>query len=333
MDRGTVNQEYGRSNRGEHLHRYLLARHLTRGLDVLDIASGEGYGSAILAQTAHSVIGVEIDRVTVEHAKDAYAAQNLRFVEGSAQSIPLDDQSVDCVVSFETIEHLYDQELFLSEIRRVLKTGGKLIISLLNRDIYSSPGGPSNRYHIRELTRNGGLRKAPEANFEHVTLLGQRPIVGSAIVQENAADCMIDSPTFERLGGGRHFEASTGFDRPLYCVAIASDIMFQPLPESFYFERGTVDDVMVALSALRLEHQSLQGRVRQLEGSITEKDALIGGQMQAIRAAEESITHTDAAINAQVRTIKALEATLERSAPAPADSQRRPSRSGPRCTD
>jgi GNAT superfamily N-acetyltransferase len=53
----------------EHLHRYFLARHLTRGLDVLDIASGEGYGSAFLAQIARSVIGVEIDRAAVEHAR------------------------------------------------------------------------------------------------------------------------------------------------------------------------------------------------------------------------------------------------------------------------
>ena len=83
----------------EHLHRYFLARHLTRGLDVLDIASGEGYGSAFLAQTARSVVGVEIDRGAVEHARAAYSAQNLRFEQGNAQSIPLPDQSVDCVVS------------------------------------------------------------------------------------------------------------------------------------------------------------------------------------------------------------------------------------------
>ena len=88
----------------EHLHRYFLARELTRGVDVLDIAAGEGYGSAFLAQTASSVIGIEMNRAAVEHARAAYVAQNLRFEQGSTQSIPLPDQSIDCVVSFETIE-------------------------------------------------------------------------------------------------------------------------------------------------------------------------------------------------------------------------------------
>ena len=137
----------------EHLHRYLLARHLTRGLDVLDIASGEGYGSAFLAQTSRSVVGVETDPVSVGHARSSYVFENLRFVEGSAQSIPLDDHSVDCVVSFETLEHFYDQEQFLAEIRRVLRPGGKLIVSSPDRDIYSQQGRPSNPYHVRELTQ------------------------------------------------------------------------------------------------------------------------------------------------------------------------------------
>ena len=52
----------------EHLHRYLLARELCRGKDVLDVASGEGYGTALLSQTANSAVGVEIDAVAVEHA-------------------------------------------------------------------------------------------------------------------------------------------------------------------------------------------------------------------------------------------------------------------------
>ncbi len=52
----------------EHLHRYFLAREFCRGKDVLDVASGEGYGAALLAQTAKRVIGVEVDSASVEHA-------------------------------------------------------------------------------------------------------------------------------------------------------------------------------------------------------------------------------------------------------------------------
>lgn len=240
----------------EHLHRYFLARHLTRGVDVLDIASGEGYGSSFLAQTAHSVIGVEIDRVAVEHARAAYVAQNLHFVQGSAQSIPLPDQSIDCVVSFETIEHLHDQQQFLTEIRRVLRPGGKLIVSSPNCDVYSPTGAQPNPYHIRELTRNE-FEKLLRANFEHVTLLAQRPIVGSVIVRVAGADSSFNNMTFENRGGDR-YEASQGLDGPLYYLAFASDIPLSSIPESFYFERGSVDDVMITLPALRLEHQRIQ---------------------------------------------------------------------------
>jgi SAM-dependent methyltransferase len=233
----------------EHLHRYFLARDLTRGLDVLDIASGEGYGSALLAQTARSVVGVEIDSVAVEHARAGYGAGNLRYEQGSAQSIPLIDQSVDVVVSFETIEHFSEQEQFLTEIRRVLRPGGKLLISSPNRDLYCPPGTPPNPYHVRELNRTE-FEKLLSANFAHVALLGQRPIIGSVIVREMGTEHPYEPLTFEHRSSDS-FEASKGIDRALYYVAIASDAALPVLPESFYFELGAIDDVMVALPALR----------------------------------------------------------------------------------
>lgn len=113
----------------EHLHRYLLARDFARGKDVLDIACGEGYGTALLAQVAHRVIGVDIDRPTVAHAATQYVRANLHYVTGDARGIPLASASVDLVVSFETLEHFAEQEMFLAEVRRVLRPGGLLVIS------------------------------------------------------------------------------------------------------------------------------------------------------------------------------------------------------------
>ena len=169
----------------EHIHRYLLARNLCRGLDVLDIASGEGYGSAFLAQTAKSVVGVELDLMSVEHAQQSYAstATNLSFLQGDARKLPLPDASVDIVVSFETIEHFYDHDLFLAEVRRVLRPGGRFVVSSPERDVYSPAAQSPNPYHVRELTRfefSSLLRQ----QFQHVTLLGQRPMLGSALVAE-----------------------------------------------------------------------------------------------------------------------------------------------------
>ena len=83
---------------------------LVEGKDVLDVASGEGYGSAMLAGRARSVRGVDISQDAVGHARERYAGvANLQYLQGSAAAIPLPDDSVDVVVSFETIEHLYEQ--------------------------------------------------------------------------------------------------------------------------------------------------------------------------------------------------------------------------------
>ncbi|MBV8834528.1 MAG: class I SAM-dependent methyltransferase, partial [Acidobacteriaceae bacterium] len=105
----------------EHVHRYVLARHFCRGKDVLDIASGEGYGSALLAQVARSVIGVDVADEAIAHAAHNYGCERLSFRLGAAEQLPLADASVDVVVSFETLEHFYAHGQFLAEIRRVLR--------------------------------------------------------------------------------------------------------------------------------------------------------------------------------------------------------------------
>src|SRR5690349_16411159 len=97
----------------EHVHRYLLAREYAKDRDVLDIASGEGYGSAILANTARSVIGVDIAAEAVRHASIRYKLDNVQFRHGSCEEIPLDNNSVDLVVSFETIEHLDEHKAMM----------------------------------------------------------------------------------------------------------------------------------------------------------------------------------------------------------------------------
>ncbi|MFG1416763.1 glycosyltransferase [Xanthobacter sp. V0B-10] len=248
----------------EHLHRYFLARQMCRGLDVLDVASGEGYGSALLSQAARSVVGVEVDPAAVEHARSAYAAANLRFEQGRAQAIPLDDQSVDCVVSFETIEHFYEQEQFLSEIRRVLRPGGFLLMSSPNRDIYSPFGLVPNPHHVRELTHDE-FAALLNANFRQVRLFGQRPLIGSIIVREGGASDT-GLACFEKRDEDR-IEADNGLGRVLYWIAIATDGELPHLCDSFYFERGGLDDFMIELPRLRQQQRDLEqeGRHRAAE--------------------------------------------------------------------
>ncbi len=141
----------------EHWHRYAFARRFVAGRRVLDVACGEGYGSALLAASAAQVCGVDISQNAINHAQNQYAAQkNLSFQQGSATELPLPDHSVDVVVSFETIEHLPQamQQPMIQEFARVLTPDGLLIISSPNRPEYSPPGTPANPYHVHELDRD-----------------------------------------------------------------------------------------------------------------------------------------------------------------------------------
>src|ERR1019366_10169949 len=105
----------------EHYHRYLFSRGFCRDRDVLDVASGEGYGAAQLAQVATHVVGVEYAGATVRNAAANFPRPNLCFVQADARSLPLSDASFDVVTSFETIQHFDRQDRFVAEVRRVLR--------------------------------------------------------------------------------------------------------------------------------------------------------------------------------------------------------------------
>jgi len=226
----------------EHLHRYCLARELCRDRDVLDVAAGEGYGTALLAQTALSATGVDISCEAVAHAAQAYRRPNLRFCEGDARSIPLGDASVDVVVSFETIEHFYEHDVFLLEVRRVLRPGGMLIVSSPDRDVYSPPESAANPFHRRELSK-GEFQELLRGRFAHVHVLGQRPIAGSAMIADT--DPSAESLTFEKRGS-LHLEVTKGLPRSVYVIAIASDGPVTGIPDSIYIETSEVGRLLAS---------------------------------------------------------------------------------------
>jgi len=257
----------------EHLHRYFLARALCRDLDVLDVAAGEGYGSALMAQTARTVIGVEVSAETAHYASTAYTRANLRFVHGDARHLPLDDASVDVVVSFETIEHFSEHDQFLAEVRRVLRPGGRFIVSSPDRDVYSPAGSPANPYHVRELSRHE-FSALLHDSFAHVHLLGQRTMIGSALVSDETR--CVPPLTFEKRGAA-HFEAIVGLPRAVYHVAIASDQPIDSVPDSLYIDTSEVGAVLGAAAsdaahAAELRAQIIEARA-QTDAAHAETDA------------------------------------------------------------
>lgn len=164
----------------EHLHRYAIAQKITSNKIVLDIASGEGYGSFLISKNATKVYGVDVDEKSIHHAKTKYvSSDNIEFIVGSTDAIPLADNSVDVVISFETIEHHDKHDLMMQEVTRVLKKDGLLLISSPEKSIYNERDA-NNPYHIKELNLND-FKDLLNRNFKKVKVFNQRFVIGSLI--------------------------------------------------------------------------------------------------------------------------------------------------------
>lgn len=139
---------------GEHAARYRFALEHIDGKRVLDIACGTGYGIGLIRQNAEFVVGVDIDEEAAAEAR-AECGDNAAVMLADGLGLPFADESFDVVTSFETLEHLHERGEFLSELRRMLKTGGTLLLSTPNAN-YSMPvnGKPSNPFHIHEYEPN-----------------------------------------------------------------------------------------------------------------------------------------------------------------------------------
>jgi GT2 family glycosyltransferase/ADP-heptose:LPS heptosyltransferase/2-polyprenyl-3-methyl-5-hydroxy-6-metoxy-1,4-benzoquinol methylase len=158
----------------QHMTRYIFSKQFCQGKVVLDIACGSGYGSkAILDSGAKNVIGVDISKETILYCKEKFTDNNIEFLQGSVEKIPLSNDSVDIVVSFETIEHVdaETQVKFLEEVKRVMKSDGILIVSTPNSIVY--PNG--NKYHLKELTPDE-FQGILSDNFNNVQLFFQDDI-------------------------------------------------------------------------------------------------------------------------------------------------------------
>jgi ubiquinone/menaquinone biosynthesis C-methylase UbiE len=220
----------------EHWHRYAVVAPLVAGKRVLDAACGEGYGSFLLARSASNVIGVDLSADTVSHASQRYPRANLRFEAAPVTALPLPEASVDVVVSFETIEHLSPQREMLAEFRRVLASGGVLILSSPNRPVYNE-GGLPNPYHVRELDR-AELAALLAEHFPQQAWYAQRVLAQSVVWAEDAADAR---PAFVTLADDRPSPASSPAP-PMYFVVVAATagVALPALPPVSLFDDGAL---------------------------------------------------------------------------------------------
>ena len=154
-----------------HLKRYVFAEPWCRGMDVLDLACGVGYGSAYLAGSARRVVGADISEEAVAYARTRYPAPNVEYVVADAAALPFEAGSFDTVCSFETIEHLPDRHGYLAEVVRVLRPGGTCIVSTPNAQ--RTTDHPDNPFHHVELDRTD-FAALLRRYFDDVELYGQR---------------------------------------------------------------------------------------------------------------------------------------------------------------
>jgi SAM-dependent methyltransferase len=141
------------------------------GRDVLEAGCGEGYGADLLAGVAEKVIALDYDEPTLAHVRTRYP--RVQAMRGNLVELPLPDDSVDAVVNFQVIEHLWDQARFVTECARVLSPSGLLMVSTPNR-ITFSPGRdtPVNPFHTRELNADELTQLLADGGFSVVSMIG-----------------------------------------------------------------------------------------------------------------------------------------------------------------
>lgn len=201
----------------EHYHRYVFAKHLVKDKTVLDAACGEGYGSNILANSAKNVTGIDIDETSINHAKERYKRENLTFLRESCTELPFKNNSFDVIVSFETLEHLTEQEEMLKEFNRVLKDDGLLIISTPDKKYYSDETGFTNEFHVRELYKNE-FENLISKHWENTSWYAQSLSFQSILEKLNS-----DSRKYQTdILNNNIIESNTNLIRPVYYVVLAS---------------------------------------------------------------------------------------------------------------
>jgi O-antigen biosynthesis protein len=208
----------------EHLHRYAYAATFVKGKRVLDLASGEGYGSKMMSDAgALSVTGIDIDDKAIEHAQSRYGSANVQFLKGSISAVPIpDDHSFDVIVCFEAIEHIQDHDQLLQEVKRLLRPDGLFIVSTPNKLTYHDEARDENPFHMKELYFDE-FQKLLTTYFGNVSFLGQRAHPSSSIWPIDTVNVSAIEDVVIRRGESEFEFVSNNKRVPLYFIALATD--------------------------------------------------------------------------------------------------------------
>lgn len=257
----------------EHLPRYIFAKQFVADGRVLDFGCGTGYGSAILADIAASVLGLDIDAEAIGWAQQAHQNSRLVFECRNDAGKGLQKQTFDCVTCFEMIEHVdhETQMAVIQNISRLLTKEGLLIISTPNPEVTALYG--ENPYHVHEMTETE-FKELLNLFFEHVVILRQwiRPSI------------LIAKDAIPKTANFNHLPASNFYNRPVGFIAICShsavdkitglcelDVSFDYV--QFFLEReNKANNLSFQNYTLIEKSQALEQTIQLLQSEIQFKD-------------------------------------------------------------
>jgi MoaA/NifB/PqqE/SkfB family radical SAM enzyme/ubiquinone/menaquinone biosynthesis C-methylase UbiE len=153
------------------LVRYNFAVPFIEGKKILDIGCGARKGPYFLAQKAQEVVGVDNSSKAMEYVQQKWKKENISYFVMDATDLQFDNDTFDVVISFEVIEHILDYQKYLTEVTRVLRPGGIVILSTPNK-IFTSPNNqPVIRGHIKEFSAQE-FKDVLSEYFPHVDMYG-----------------------------------------------------------------------------------------------------------------------------------------------------------------
>ena len=253
----------------EHVARYALAARFASGKRVLDLGCGTGYGTADLARTAASAVGVDLAPEAIAYAVNHFPAA--RFLECSANAVPLPTGSFDLVTAFEVIEHLQDWRGLLTEAHRLLEPNGLLIVSTPNKRYYAearAESGP-NPFHDHEFEFEE-FRTALGEYFPQVRILFQDRVEAFAFYDQTFYDQTSETPRTD----ADLARPSGDPDTANFFIGLCSRA---PLPEipSFLYVPRAANLLREREEHIRLLKQELAQVRTWLEDTITDRNGLL----------------------------------------------------------
>ncbi len=286
----------------EHLGRYHWAAQFAAGKKIIDAGSGMGYGAALLAQTATSVLGVDVHDQAVAEAKALYgSSQHLDFISGDLESSNLVLPSADLIVMFEVIEHLHRPAVFLELAARSLGEQGMLLVSTPNFDRFSRALEKHNPHHHADF-RAADLERILKTHFRNVRIEHQCVWLGSAIAR----------PEFVSE------QAEGGPGDGMFLIAMCSQSELPPAEPSLYVDHDRITHLLSdrlrrtdeSRETLRQEIADQKSRYEARYEVVTSD---LSSAVTAHREAQEQLGTALAKLKATAAEVGQLRAALERS--------------------